>query len=73
MKRTFYEANLSIYSVNGTIYGCISSDAEKLLMFLRRYDCEGSTVSMMVRDTPEGKFRPIGGPEKVYKELEGWL
>lgn len=68
-----YEANLSIHSVDGTIYGVISSDAAQLKRFLLAYDHEGSSVSMVVRDDPEKPFREVNDPEQVYKEIEGWL
>jgi hypothetical protein len=66
-----YEANLSIYCVDGTIYGCISSEVSILRAFLKQYDHEGSSISIVVRDDPDQMpFREIDDPEQVYKELE---
>lgn len=60
--------NLSICAVDGvTIYGCISDNKKELLEFLKRYDHEGSSISMVKR--VDDKFIPLYN-EDVYKELQ---
>lgn len=74
MKPLFYEANLNIQCVGGECCGCISSNPEFLMRFLRTWDHEGSSVSMAVRDYPEQMpFRQIDDPEQVYNTIQGWL
>ena len=64
-----YEANLSIFCVDGAVEGIISSYPDRLLRFLKDRDHEGSSVSMVVRDTPDSPFREVNDPEQVYREL----
>ncbi len=67
-----YEAQVSIYCVDGMLEGISGSDASRLLTFLKARDHEGSAVSMQVRDTPESPVRSVEDPEAVYRELERW-
>ena len=62
--------NLSIYTADGTAYGCISSDLEQLRKFLLQYDHEGSSIDLIAHAVPgEMDFVTIGDPEDIYKEL----
>lgn len=66
-----YEANLSIYCVDGATEGIISSDPKRLMKFLTDRDHEGSYVTMTVRDHPDDDpFREVNDPGEVYRELE---
>lgn len=64
-----YEAELSICCVDGSVEIIQSSDPKRLFDYLRERDHEGSSVSMVIRDTPE-QTRHIEDPEQVYRELE---
>lgn len=64
----FPQYNLSIACVDGSVYGFICDDKVRLLNFLREYDHEGSTVSMVKRTDPK-TFIDITEPEKIYAEL----
>lgn len=61
------EYNLSICAVNGDIYGFISDDKPRLWKFLREYDHEGSTISLVRKNGPE--FTEVDYDE-IYDELE---
>lgn len=63
-----YEAQLSILSVDGMVYGCQGSDRQKLREFLLDHDHEGSSIHLTVRWTPE-RFEIIDDGERIYKEL----
>lgn len=64
-----YEANLSIYCVDGgTVYGCISGNLKVLNDFLKRYDHEGSTIDLHVRKDPD-TFVEFSDPEAIYRYL----
>ena len=67
-----YAAQVSIYCVDGMLEGIEGSDPRRLLAFLKERDHEGSSVSMVIRDTADSGFRNVDDPEKVYKELEAW-
>lgn len=68
----FYEANLSIYTPSGSIYGLISSDANELLRFLTDYDSEGAALNLCVRYTPDSELEVISVDEDVHKEIRKW-
>jgi len=63
-----YIYNLSIYTVDGSIYGLISSDMVQLHKFLLDYDHEGSSVSLVERDYVAGKLKEID-PDDIYRFL----
>lgn len=61
--------NLSILCIDGeTIYGLISSNKKLLLNYLRKYDHEGSNVSLVKHEG--GFFMDVDNSDKVYSELE---
>ena len=66
----FYEANVSILCVDGAVEGIISNCPRRLMEFLAARDHEGSSISMVVRDTPDSGFREVNDPDQVYKELQ---
>jgi len=61
--------NLSIACVNGWVYGFICEDKNELSNFLREYDHEGSSISLVKR-LPTGAMQTLYN-EEVYIELEG--
>lgn len=67
-----YAAQVSINCVDGMLEGIEGSDPHRLLTFLHERDHEGSSVTMVVRDTPDSGYRHVDDPERVYKELELW-
>ena len=65
----FPEYNLSVLCVDGSIYGFICDDKIRLLNFLKTYDHEGSSVSLVKRSAPTDFETFEDGA--VYSELEG--
>lgn len=60
--------NLSIMCIDGdTIYGIISSDKQKIRLYLQEYDHEGSTIHLTRKEGEE--FTQISDYEQIYKEL----
>lgn len=59
--------NLSIAGVDGSIFGCISTDTNLLRRFLLRYDHEGSSLSLVSREA--GNSAEEIEPEMIYKIL----
>lgn len=60
------EYNLSICCVDGSIYGFICDDTGRLWNFLKEYDHEGSSVSLVRKDGD--KFTEIPYDD-IYDEL----
>lgn len=60
------EYNLSIACVDGGIYGFIHHDTNRLWNFLKEYDHEGSSVSLVRRDASGFHEIPY---DDIYDEL----
>lgn len=65
MTETLYD--LSILSVDGSLFECISKNKTTLVLFLQQYDHEGSSISLY--KAFENSFIPVDDPLEIYKEL----
>jgi hypothetical protein len=72
-KPKFYEANLSM-TINGAIYGIISSNPQKLMDFWNIFWewNRDFTANLTVRQDPV-MCHTIYRPEDIHKEMESWL